>query len=418
MKGLAWIVLACDLLLLSTATPVIAGISGESDSRFLVDQSRYGEAETSLEQWTSVYYKDLGGDLRMGLQFAVALGEEASYGRLYQSYLRTGDGLEMPELTLGRFESVDASGFTTLDGLALAQRASTLGWRLYLGKPRKIETYLQESADFLMGLTTQKELESFRQVLDLKRLLLNLGLEHRWSEGGTTLLHGGLSGAGRLSDERSGLVDFQMAADLNLQAHIWQRTTLDLLFEMNQSGQLRLGYYYYRPDEEAETFRDRFHGIYDMDRESILKLVWYMPKLGSKRVQLEVIGTGQQQGRGGQGMAAELTYPTVHGRILDGRVDYLEYGDDYVASTYLSCRQPLGAFSRFEIEGVYQQKRTRLSGKNDVWGGALSFDRRLRSKLFFSLNAQWLDHSKRENEYRLGLSLRYDFYQTNTGEMP
>jgi hypothetical protein len=53
-----------------------------------------------------------------------------------------------------------------------------------------------------------------------------------------------------------------------------------------------------------------------------------------------------------------------------------------------------------------------------VWGVALSFDQRLRSKLFFSLNAQWLDHSKQENEYRLGLSLRYDFYQTNTGEMP
>jgi hypothetical protein len=418
MKGFACVVLACDLLLLSTATSSIAGISGESETRFLVDRSRYGEAETSLAQWTSVYYQDLGGDLRMGLQFAVSAGEGESYGRLYQSYLRTGNALETPELTLGRFESVDGSGFITLDGLALAQRAAMLGWRLYLGKPRKIENYLQESADFLMGVTAQKELESFRQALDLNRLRLNLGLEHRWSEAGTTRLHGGLSGAGRLSEERSGLVDFQMGGDLNLQAHTWQRTTLDLLFEMDKSGQLRLGYYYYRPDAEADSFRERFHGIYDMDRESIMKLVWYMPKLGSKVLQLEVFGTGQQQGRGGQGMAAELIYPAIHGQFVGGRVDYLEYGDDYVVSAYLSCRQPLGTFSRFEIEGVYQQNRTRLSGKNNLWGMALSFDLRLRSKLFFGLNAEWLDPSERENEYRLGLSLRYDFYQSNTGEMP
>jgi hypothetical protein len=118
------------------------------------------------------------------------------------------------------------------------------------------------------------------------------------------------------------------------------------------------------------------------------------------------------------GLATELVYHTHYGPIWDGRVDYLETDDDYATSIYLRYRQPITSMSTLKLEGVYQKKQTQLSGENNLKGLSFSIAQRFFSQFKLDLSGEWLDHSERDDEYRLGLSIRYDFYQTNVGELP
>jgi hypothetical protein len=423
MRALAVLADVVKLVLVSIPLSTMAGVSGDTETRFLLDDSRSGEAEASIEQWTSIYYKDIGGSQSMGIQFAAQAGEDDADGRLYQCYLRTGEGKEQGEFTLGRFETADNGGFYTLDGLSITQGMSQHSWRLIAGKPRHLEAYAQEDDEFLLGLNAYFDLTTIPKVVDFNKLMLNLGMQRRWSDSQQMLFHGGLYGERPELGRGPQLQDFQFFADINFDDLSLQRAVIDTHFDLRQQGAVRLGYHYYLPDEEQDTFRDRFHGIYNSERQSIFKGVWYLPpwylpETGSLESRFEISRSSQKQGGDGLGLAAELTLPTGYGPVVDGRVDYLEYVDEWVASTYLRYRQPITSLSFFQAEGVYQTKQTQLSGKNHLQGLSLSFSSRLLKQLFLELDGEYLDHSVRDDEYRAAVSLRYEFYQVNQGELP
>lgn len=144
--------IVCNLLLIPIVTDTRAGISGDTELRLQVDNTHFGETETSLEQWSAIYYKDLSTGLDMGVQFAVEAREANTSGQLYQCYIRSDGKGERPDLTLGRFEIIENGGFNTLDGISISQQLSAIDWRVYGGKPRRIEAYWEEDADLLIGL--------------------------------------------------------------------------------------------------------------------------------------------------------------------------------------------------------------------------------------------------------------------------
>jgi ribosome-associated toxin RatA of RatAB toxin-antitoxin module len=78
----------------------------------------------------------------------------------------------------------------------------------------------------------------------------------------------------------------------------------------------------------------------------------------------------------------------------------------------------LSSLTLLQTEAVYQTKETGLSGRNHLTGFSVSLTRRLLKQLFLNLGGEWLVHTDREDEYRLAMSLRYDFYQIDTGELP
>jgi hypothetical protein len=418
MKGSVFIAFICTLLLISVSSSVLAGISGNSETRLQIDNSHYGETQTSIEQWTSLYYKEHGGDLQMAVQFAVEVAEEEASEQLYQCFIRSGEGGDQPALTIGRFEMSDISGFNTLDGFSLQQRLAPFTWKIYSGKPRHFDGYEDEAAGLLLGLSTQIDLTSFADIKEFNKLIFNLGLERIWRNTGEMMLRGGVSGERRSSDEESQLRDFQLAVDVNLQEQSLRRALFDTHFDLKKLGHVRVGYHYYLPDDDLETFRDRFHGIYNMQRQSIFKGVWYLPATGPLETRFEISGNRHEQGSGGIGMAAELIYSTSYGATLEGRSDYLDIDDDWAFSNYLRYRQPINSLSILQAETVYQTKKTLLSGRNYLTGFSLLLSRRLKKQLFLNLSGEWLDHSDREDEYRFGMSLRYSFYQTNIGELP
>jgi hypothetical protein len=418
MKGSAFITILCPLLLFSISRSVMAGVSGNSETRFQIDNSRYGGTQTAIEQWASLVYKAQGGDLQLALQFAVEGMEGQTREQLYQCFIRSGEGGEQPALTIGRFEMSNASGFNTLDGFSIQQRLAPFSWKIYSGKPRHVDGYEEDTADLLLGLSTQYDLVSSAHFKQFHKLTVNLGLEKVWSNTGEMTLHGGLSGERHSTDEGVRLSNFQLAVDISLDDQSLHRALFDTHFDLKHQGQVRVGYHYYLPDEDLETFRDRFHGIYNMQRQSILKGVWYLPPAGPLESRFEVSGNRHEQGHGGIGMALDLIYPTQYGSSIEGRSDYLEIDDDRAVSTYLRYRKPVSSLLILQAEGVYQTKKTRLSGRNQLTGLSLSLSRKLMKQLFLNFSGEWLDHSDREDEYRLGITLRYDFFQTNTGELP
>jgi hypothetical protein len=420
MKGSgSAIAIVCKLLFVPIATSVKAGISGDSELRAEVDRSRHGETVTALEQWTSLYYKDLKSDLQMGVQFALQAHEQDSAGQIYQCFVRSGDGRQRPELTVGRFETIDNHGFQTLDGFSLYQQVTTpLAWKFYTGKPRQFEAYQEEDADLLLGLGTEIDLKTLTPTDSFKKLMFNLGLEQRWSYAKQTNLHGSLSGEMPEIDADAQIRDFHLAMDMSLDDSVLRRVMMDANFDFKQQGHLRMAYHYYLPDDDLETFRDRYHGFYSMDRQSILKSIWFLPKTGAVETRFEISGSRQEQGNGGLGLATEWIYSTHYGSIWDGRIDYLEVAHDQAVSIYLRYQQPLSSQSKFELEGVYQTKQTQLSGSNHMNGFSFSLAQRLIKQVTLNLSGEWLDHSEREDEYRFGASIHYEFYQTNTGELP
>jgi hypothetical protein len=411
--GIVW-----TLLLFLMVTSVRAGVSGESETRFQIDNDRFGETEASIEQWTSLYYKDIGGDLRMAVQFAVEAGEQQTSEQLYQCFLRSGGSDHQPELTLGRFALADTGGFNTLDGFSIRQQFAPITWGVYSGKPQKLDGYVDEAAELLLGVTTRYDLTQFTASDRFHRLALNLGLEKVWRNTSELILHSGLNGERPGTDETSLLRDFQLAVDIDLGEALLRRAVLDTHFDLKQQGQVRVGYHFYQPDDDLESFRDRFHGIYNDERQSVTRGVWYLPSTSALETRLELSGNRHQQGNGGLGMAAEFIYTTATGPILEFRSDFLDIDDDRVVSNYFRYRQPITSLTLFQTEAVYQTKETRLSGDNHLFGLAFSFSQRLRKQFFLNLSGEWLDHSERADEYRLAMSIRYDFYQTNTGELP
>jgi hypothetical protein len=418
MKALTVLGIVWTPLFLSMATSVKAGVSGESETRFQIDNDRFGETETSIEQWTSVYYKDNGGDLRMAVQFAVEVGEQQTSEQLYQCYLRSGGRDQQPELTLGRFALADTAGFNSLDGFSIRQKLVPLTWSVYSGRPQKLDGYVDESADLLLGVTTRYDLTQFAAIDSFHRLALNLGLEKTWSHTSELILHGGLNGERPGADEASVLRDFQLAVDIDLGEELLRRAIFDTHFDLKQQGHLRVGYHFYQPDDELESFRERYHGIYNDERQSVARGVWYLPPTGALETRLELSGNRHEQGNGGLGMAAEFIYTTATGPIFEFRSDFLDIDDDQVVSNYFRHRQPITSLTLFQTEAVYQTKETRLSGRNRLFGLAFTFSQRLQKQFFLNFSGEWLDHSDREGEYRLAMSIRYDFYQTNTGELP
>jgi hypothetical protein len=418
MKDLAVFGIVWKLLIFLLATSVKAGISGDTETRFQIDNDRYGETQTTVEQWTSIYYKDNGGDLSMAIQFAVEAGERETNKQLYQCFLRSGGGIRQPELTIGRFALADTGGFNTLDGFSIRQQLTPLTWNIYSGKPQKLDGYVDGGGDLLLGLSTLYDLTQFSAIDNFHRLAFNFGLEKVWSNTSELVLHSGLNGERLSSDDESILRDFQLALAINLEEQTLRRAIFDTHFDLKQQGQLRVGYHFYQPDDELETFRDRYHGVYNEERQSQARGVWYLPSNGALETRFELSGNRHEQGNGGMGMAAEFIYTSETGPVFEFRSDILDIDDDRVFSQYFRYHQPITSLTLFQTEGVYQTKQTRLSGRNHLFGYSFSFSQRLLKQLFLNLSGEWLDHSDREDEYRLAMSIRYDFYQTNTGELP
>ncbi|MEJ2609295.1 MAG: hypothetical protein P8179_04205 [Candidatus Thiodiazotropha sp.] len=396
----------------------MAGISGSSETRLQVDSSRYENSDNYLEQWTALYYRDLASDLRMGTQFELDANEEGVTGRLYQLYLKSGDHSDRPELTIGRFETIDNSGFQTLDGFSVINRSSPVAWKVYAGKPRRFEDLYSSDAETMVGLGGVYDLQPAIKSEQFEKLLFNIGLDHRWSSSKQTNFHGSISGLLQQVEERTQLSDFYLAADVNLDTRTYQRVVIDTHFNLARQGSVRIGYRYYQPDEEPETFRDMYHGFYSMQRQSLWKGVWQLPKWKDLQTYLEMNRSHLEFGSNGAGVAAEMVYAMRKGNIVDLRLDYVELEEEYATSLYLRSRQPISSTLKFVAESVFQSKHTQLSGDNHLIGLSLSVAKMLMKQTTLDLSGEWLGHSDRDNEYRLSVSFRYDFYQTNTGELP
>ncbi|MET0080992.1 MAG: hypothetical protein ABW119_21235, partial [Candidatus Thiodiazotropha lotti] len=285
------------LLLIPIAASVKAGVSGDTEFRLQVDNSHFGEVECpDRDRWIDLCSRDHSSGLDLGIQLAIEVGETNDSGRLYQCFLRSdGDGVG-PDITLGRFENIDSRGFSSLDGISFDQQLDHLGWKLYAGKPRRFEAYWQEDADLILGIFTDLNLMSFYQMDRFSRLFLNLGLERRWSRTRQRNLHFGLSGERPEVEEGAQFRDFNLAADWGLDDQNLHRMVLDTHYDLKSQGFLRLGYRFFRPDQEPETFRDRYHGFFSMDRQSVLKGVWLLPKYKSLQTNFELNGSRQGQG--------------------------------------------------------------------------------------------------------------------------
>ncbi len=411
-------VLVLPLCVYAVCESAQAGWSGSTEFRWRLDSSRFEQTERALEQWTGLNYLDLSSGLASGVQFSLEGDGDDWRGRLYQAYLRSGDGYERPELTVGRFEAVDSSGYQTLDGVALRQRFDAFDFNLRAGKPRRFEAYESDASDLLLSASGDYDLLALWPLPSFERISLNLGMERQWSASLQTRLLGGLSGVFREREQPFSPRDFHLAFVRDVDDERWYRLIADGRFGLGTMGMLRLGYAYYDPDEAFETFRDRYHGFYSLERQTVTRAIWQLPAVGGVNTQLEFYASRPEAGAQGWGWSVEMDTLVGRSHRLDTRIDATEADEDHAYAVYVRDRLPLSPLMEMSAEGVYQTKQTGLSGENHLWGVSLSASRLIFKQTRLCLRGEWLDHSVREREYRLDLALHYDFYQIDTGELP
>jgi len=398
--------------LLCTLSPAWAGYSGFMETTLQMDNFLFNNNRSYLEQWGEVIYTDRIKGQQAVLQFGLRGGDEGEIDHaLHQLYFRTQIERYGSEVTIGRFDHADGGGFYTLDGISLQSAERPVRWNLFAGSSKRIDDYDGLSGGFLLGAEGRYQAETGSGYSGLKTVNTRLGLQHQWHDENALRMTWGMGGSGGGDPKAIGLKRFNVSGSFRLDQQEMDALSGSADIDLQTYGRMHLLYDFYQPGKTPASFRDRFYHDYARGRQSVAKGSWHRPLTRRLTGLLEVSRRWREIGSSGSGMAAELNYRDVDGWRLESRLDYLTLNGDESISLYGRVRKALTAFVELELEAVLQRKETQLSGSNQAIGSAFRLKRRLRKDLFIDLFGEYIDQSDRDNEYRLGLSLRYDFFK-------
>ena len=172
-----------------------------------------------------------------------------------------------------------------------------------------------------------------------------------------------------------------------------------------RSGLVGVTYETYQHLTPQVTFRERFYRLYARGRQSGLK-TYAIFKYGTNQ-QIVLEGRKLWRDFGADGYAASVGFR--HKRLLETRVDMLLLDDEKAVNWFVTTEKPLSSRMVAELSGVVQWQETSLLDKKAM-GLASQINYMLSWDLFVNVRAEYIFNAERDDEYQLGVRLRYDFY--------
>ncbi|MDM8566377.1 hypothetical protein QUF74_12110 [Candidatus Halobeggiatoa sp. HSG11] len=380
------------LLILSIISyPIHAiGLWGKLETNAQLD-NHYGKNDIFMEQFGEFQYQD--AKLNNGLSYALRTGISGIEAQFYQAYTRK--KWHTYQLTAGRFEQADLTGFYTLDGIGATYKKADVDVNVYAGQRKRIELFDSISEQkYLVGIDSQFSLPF--NLLDKAKL----GMQHY--AGGQQRVNFGLTGVANQ--------DLKWSTDANY--NIENKKLDNFLFNANskinwreRSGLVGITYETYQHLTPQITFRERFYRLYAKGRQSGLKTYAIFEYSPNQQIMLE--GRKLWRDFGSSGYAASVGLR--HKRLLETRVDVLLLGDEKAINWFVTTEKPLSSRMVAELSCVVQWQDTSLFDNKAV-GLANQINYMLNRDLFINVRAEYVFHTEKDDEYQLGVRLKYAFY--------
>ena len=241
-----------------------------------------------------------------------------------------------------------------------------------------------------------------------------LGIQHQWEEGYATRLTWGLGGFAGNGKTDGKLRRFDLSGSMRLDEAAVETFTASALFDLRANGQVQASARRFQPTDEPISFRERFHELLSNTEQTSARVVW-RPLLRPRwEAAVEARGSRFGSGDSGTGVAVGVDYDSARDWRYDARFDYFSMDDERTISLYARLRRPLTAFMEAQFEAVQQWKETTLSGDNRLSGVAFRLHRLVAKRWVAKFFGEYLHHSERDNEYRLGIGVRYTLLRLAT----
>ncbi|GEM_PF-3377164 len=388
-----FVVLLLYILNIVSNSVYAAGLWGQLETNAQID-NHYGKDDVFVEQFGEFQYEDSKWD--GGLSYALRTGISGIEAQFYQAYMR--QKWEAYKLTAGRFEQADLTGFYALDGVAVAYKKADLDIKLYAGQRKRVELFdsISEQGS-LIGIDSQFP---FSFTL-LNKSIAKLGIQHY--AGGQQRLNFGLTG---LANQ-----DIKLIADgsFDLENNKLDSFLFNSSSKINwqeRSGLIGITYETYQPLTPQVTFRERFYRLYARGRQSGLKTYAHYEYNPNQQIMLEGRKLWRDFGESGYVASVGIS----HKRLLETRADVLLLDDEKAINWFVTTEKPLTSRMLAELSGVVQWQKTTLLDNNKAIGLASQINYMLKRDLFINVFAEYIFHTKMDNEYQLGVRLKYSFY--------
>ena len=393
-----WKLISCVLpyILSIVSNSVYAiGLWGQLETNAQID-NHYGKDDIFLEQFGELNYHD--SEFDGSLSYALRTGISGVEAQFYQAYLRKNLEDSPYNITAGRFEQADLTGFYALDGVAVEYKKSDLGINLYAGQRKRIELFDNISEQsLLIGVDSQFPLAlSF-----LKESIAKLGIQHY--AGGQPRFNFGLTGFANQ--------DLKLIADSHFDL---ENKKLDsFLFNASskinwhkRAGLVGITYETYQHLKPQITFRERFYRLYARGRQAGLKTYAHYEYQPNRQIMLE--GRKLWRDFGDSGYVASIGISQK--QLLESRLDILTLDNEKAINWFITTEKPITSRMLAELSGIIQWQKTVLLDRNWAAGLATQINHKLKRDLFINVFAEYIFHTKMENEYQLGIRLKYSFY--------
>ncbi len=322
------------------------------------------------------------------------------------------------DLKLGRFERSDAAGLYTLDGLSLGWRRGTARWELFGGAPRRTEIYaIPGRSDSSLDRPAGRRLAGAQVRITpadgrlgaLEATNLGLGLRHYWSGTSATRLDGRFSAVWRPLEAQPP-VDLDAAVSLAPKSGGIESFDAQARMRSGESGQLFLRGRRYEPPDDPVTFRDRYYRFYARGRQTVVEGGYRGRPTKALEWSADLRHIVRELGGNGSGGSLSLEWGLARGSRLEGRVEWLEAGEEHARGLFAGLWHPLN--SRLLLTGgaALRGDRSLVDGDKTVLAGEMKLKWMWRRDLTLSALLEMTRVESDIEDYselRFGLRLVY-----------
>lgn len=403
-----------------------ANWNGTVISRFQADNRISNQTSFAGEVWGTLEYRDMDNGVYAAYNFLSRLSDldhktNGLYGfdsgyQTYQAFVqKTFDSLNTT-LKAGRFQRSDNIGFYLLDGADIIYETENrwLTLNVYGGVPTRIEQLKSEKGESLFGfdavLSQAPKWEGSFLPLSLDVFDLRFGYQRFENLTTAHRLTLGVNSEGRVLSDYLDKYEARFLGTYRIDKNLFEDLLVEIQLDVNKDFRLRTSYEYYDPDRfDFPTFRERFYNYFNQGDQAIFRGTADYRLFHDLIVSLGGLHSNREIGDSGYGINAGLELQHWPGNTLLLAGDYVELGEEKISSIWFGVKQVVNSRFSFQIDALARKEDKTLYGDNRVIGGEFRCDYMLQSDIVVSLDLNYIDNSRLEDEHLVRIQMTYYF---------
>ncbi|MDQ7089213.1 MAG: hypothetical protein Q9M50_00995 [Methylococcales bacterium] len=432
--------------LLLSATAHAGNWNGSLTTKVQADNRISNETSYSSEIWGTYEYRGANNNWRIAYDFLLrgsdldsktddlaefGIGYESGY-KTYQAFIEKTFSFMDTTIKAGRFQRSDNLGFYLLDGAEIYYQSKNKGlaFRLYGGKPSRIDHLKTEKADLLYGAdvmfhyTPRWEGNNWLPLaLDVIDLRLGFQQFNNTTDIGLlidaddsvklidqTRLSVGFNTEGRILNWLSDKFEIRLLATYRLDKHFFENMLFETQLDVNKNLRLRYSYELYDPNRISyPSFRERFYNYTNLGHQALSRARFDYRLFEALTISLGGLHSNREIGGTGNGVNAALKIKPWSGNTTTVSADFLELGDESLYTLGFRFKQAITSKLSLEVEAIIRKEDKLLYGDNNVLGGEIKVDYMLKNNLVLSLDTNYIRNSNFGDEHLGRFQVTYYF---------